>query len=433
MRGIIINWVGTLASIPSNWLLCDGNNSTPNLLGKYLLSVGTSEDPGTTGGSSTHTHSSPAHTHTQDTHNHTGTTGTDTSYCIPDGGSNHCSTLSHTHTITTSSTVATNQTTAVTVDTASNDPTYYKVAPILDSSVAGVKYPIGSLIFWNLITLPLGWSLCDGSGGTPDLRNKFLKCVDAAENPGTTGGASTHTHTTTAHNHTQDGHSHTGTTSNASDSVYCGGTPYSVSPAADTHTHSISTDSVAATNQTATPTMDTINGEPTFKKLLILKNTGIANRPKYSICIWTGTIANIPLGYVLCNGSNGTPDLRDYFIKGALDSSELLNTGGGSVHAHTASSHNHTQNAHEHTITIPNSSVTAVNAYYMAGYQHRTSSYHGHGTCTSSSVTSTNQATTITVSNCSSQANYPSYYKVAYIMQDKVLDLTGANLMQMLL
>jgi hypothetical protein len=42
--------------------------------------------------------------------------------------------------------------------------------------------------------------------------------------------------------------------------------------------------------------------------------------PAGSILIWSGSIANIPAGYVICNGSNGTPDLRDKFVVGAGNS-----------------------------------------------------------------------------------------------------------------
>lgn len=36
--------------------------------------------------------------------------------------------------------------------------------------------------------------------------------------------------------------------------------------------------------------------------------------PKGCILMWSGTIAAIPQGFALCNGSNGTPDLRNKFI-----------------------------------------------------------------------------------------------------------------------
>ena len=33
------------------------------------------------------------------------------------------------------------------------------------------------------------------------------------------------------------------------------------------------------------------------------------------ICMWSGLLNNIPIGWILCDGSNGTPDLRNSFIK----------------------------------------------------------------------------------------------------------------------
>ncbi len=58
--GSIIIWTGTIANIPAGWLICDGNNSTPNLLAKFLEGVATAgTDPGTTGGNVSHTHTLP--------------------------------------------------------------------------------------------------------------------------------------------------------------------------------------------------------------------------------------------------------------------------------------------------------------------------------------------------------------------------------------
>jgi len=55
--GLIAMWHGTIANIPSGWLICDGNNSTPNLLTKFVQGVATAAtDPGATGGAATHTH-----------------------------------------------------------------------------------------------------------------------------------------------------------------------------------------------------------------------------------------------------------------------------------------------------------------------------------------------------------------------------------------
>jgi len=63
------------------------------------------------------------------------------------------------------------------------------------------------------------------------------------------------------------------------------------------------------------------------------------------ITIWSGAIANIPSGFVLCDGNNGTPDLRNKFIPGAGDSYAVDAEGGAIAHQH-----NFTSDGHVHTI-----------------------------------------------------------------------------------
>jgi len=54
--GIII-WTGTIANIPGGYVICDGNNSSPNLLARFIEGVATAAtNPGTTGGATTHVH-----------------------------------------------------------------------------------------------------------------------------------------------------------------------------------------------------------------------------------------------------------------------------------------------------------------------------------------------------------------------------------------
>lgn len=50
--------------------------------------------------------------------------------------------------------------------------------------------------------------------------------------------------------------------------------------------------------------------------------------PTGGIIMWSGSIGAIPAGYVICDGTNGTPDLRDRFIVGAGNSYSVGNTGG---------------------------------------------------------------------------------------------------------
>ena len=55
--------------------------------------------------------------------------------------------------------------------------------------------------------------------------------------------------------------------------------------------------------------------------------------------MWSGT--NIPAGWALCDGTQGTPDLRDRFIVGAVGSYARGNTGGSSTHNHGGATASH--------------------------------------------------------------------------------------------
>lgn len=54
--GIIVLWNGTLNSIPTGWIVCDGNNGTPDLRDQFVKCVPNSGiNPGDTGGLAEHT------------------------------------------------------------------------------------------------------------------------------------------------------------------------------------------------------------------------------------------------------------------------------------------------------------------------------------------------------------------------------------------
>lgn len=59
--------------------------------------------------------------------------------------------------------------------------------------------------------------------------------------------------------------------------------------------------------------------------------TGIQGIPSGAIMMWNGTNSNIPSGFVLCDGNNGTPDLTDRFILGRGSSSNSGSAGGANT------------------------------------------------------------------------------------------------------
>jgi hypothetical protein len=71
------------------------------------------------------------------------------------------------------------------------------------NSISG-KLPSGIIVMWSGTVAPTGWRLCNGVGGAPDLRDKFIMAVGTAYTaPGTTGGTPhsaivLHAHTATS-------------------------------------------------------------------------------------------------------------------------------------------------------------------------------------------------------------------------------------------
>lgn len=64
--------------------------------------------------------------------------------------------------------------------------------------------PAGGIIAWSGASIPSGWALCDGTNGTPDLRNKFVMGGTTVLDTGNTGGTNAvdYALTATVENHT---------------------------------------------------------------------------------------------------------------------------------------------------------------------------------------------------------------------------------------
>jgi microcystin-dependent protein len=96
--------------------------------------------------------------------------------------------------------------------------------------------PAGVIVMWSGTTAPAGWALCNGSGGTPDLRNRFVVGSGSTYASGATGGATTHQHSVDPAN--------TATTSNGSHN-------HTVNPATVTASISLNSGGTASINPTA--------------------------------------------------------------------------------------------------------------------------------------------------------------------------------------
>ena len=141
--------------------------------------------------------------------------------------------------------------------------------------------------------------------------------------------------------------------------------------------------------------------------------------PAGGIFLWSGSIGSIPAGYVLCNGSNGTPDLRDRFVVGA-GSTYSVDATGGSANSIVVS-HNHTATSvvtdpgHTHVVPLMNTNAPSNGSGNLTG---------ANDTPTSYPVTSNSNTTGITVAttvasagNSGTNANLPPYYALCYIMK----------------
>jgi len=61
---------------------------------------------------------------------------------------------------------------------------------------------------------------------------------------------------------------------------------------------------------------------------IIGTTSAVSAVPSGGIIMWSGSISSVPSGYYLCDGSNGTPNLKDSFVVGAGNTYAVGNTGG---------------------------------------------------------------------------------------------------------
>lgn len=133
--------------------------------------------------------------------------------------------------------------------------------------------------------------------------------------------------------------------------------------------------------------------------------------PRGVIVLWSGLLRDIPQGWALCDGRNGTPNLTARFVRGVNTAATNPGTTGGSDSVTVQ------QNAHQHEIPFnhPSSMAARSTASFgsggsVAGVQ-KPSSNDADTTSgarwKTQSVTATNQA----------HDNRPAYFELAFLMK----------------
>jgi hypothetical protein len=152
----------------------------------------------------------------------------------------------------------------------------------------------------------------------------------------------------------------------------------------------------------------------------VLLSAGGSNTPTWGnafvagmIMLWSGSSASIPSGWLLCDGSSSTPDLRNRFVVGAT-STYAVGATGGSADAIVVS-HTHTA-----TVTDPQHTHTTNSGVLTAQVGNGGGIYSGNQIGTLGTIGTS--ATGITVANSTTgssgtNANLPPYYALCYIMK----------------
>ena len=141
---------------------------------------------------------------------------------------------------------------------------------------------------------------------------------------------------------------------------------------------------------------DPLNNQDAATKKWVLDNTAV--EVSGMIKIWSGSIASIPSGYVICDGTNSTPDLRDKFVMGAGSTYAVGASGGSGTHTNSVAE----MAAHTHDI----GTYAALN--YQSGVDRR-----GPGTETGAIW----EDAALTAGSGNAYSILNPYYALAYVMK----------------
>lgn len=417
--GVIIPYDGEHASIPPGFV------RETSLDGKFPKGFGSSS-VNSIGGSSTHTHTSPSHTHTMNNHTHSYTMNSNSSQSVEDGSEsgtpNPSADNHHYHTGTTGSVTGGSLTGSATIGSGSNLPPFHELIFIRALKYASI--PTGGLMFRNDTDEPGGFHFCDGENDTPNLVNKYIRGAVSEANAGGTGGSLTHTHTYN-HSHASVSHGHATKDSGVNTHMQTTSGSSSGSGAADYHWHSVSFGNTSVSSNAVSGSFESGTVEPAHHTIRANKNTSGVNQlpTPGDIALWLGDEDNLPPGWVVCDGENDTPNLKDKFVK---ISTTPGTTGGSNTHSHSGvASHTHTATGtHTHSASV----ATNTHGHTPNGNGYSKSKQsHTHSMASFSSQTAVWASSTINTDEINSEPEY----RAAVFVQMKYLAGTGASVIPM--
>jgi hypothetical protein len=144
--------------------------------------------------------------------------------------------------------------------------------------------------------------------------------------------------------------------------------------------------------------------------------------PSGGIIMWSGSIATIPTGWRICDGTNGTPDLRDRFVMGAGNTYAVAATGGSKdavvvSHSHTATS-TVSDPGHFHSTNWLNINDYNQGSLSPGVEQFPDDQQGSFNINTDSKTTGISVSTSLSTNGVSgTNANLPPYYALAFIMK----------------
>ena len=137
--------------------------------------------------------------------------------------------------------------------------------------------------------------------------------------------------------------------------------------------------------------------------------TGVSAFVTGMIMMYTGATA--PSGWALCDGQNGTPDLRDRFIISSGSTYSIDATGGSADAIVVSHTHTVTDPGHTHTYSRAEN-VAAGSAEYSSDQTKYNVDYGTHTTDSNTTGISVDSA-----GSSGTGANLPPYYALAFIMK----------------